>query len=181
MTVWAWRYEANRMRLILITCLALWLLAFPCSAQKHPSGLFVEGGFGVKSIYGGGAGYTFLPGCDVSVRVLTGPYELDGQKTDFSTGSIQGRFTFLPTDPVCPFVEIGYGVSTLLGETTYNGHGFQTAAGLRWWISTFFEIDLRAVYARTWYHERGYPPGGQPSFTDERVWAMVSVGFTPGL
>jgi hypothetical protein len=169
------------MRFVLIACLALSLLPSSGNAQEHPSGLFVEGGLGVKNIYGGGVGHTVFPGFDFSLRVLTGPDEKDGQKTDFSMGSFEGRITFLPSGSFGPFLEIGYGISTLIGVATYNGRGFQMAAGVRWLFAAHLELDFRAVFARTWYHQRDRPPFGLPPFTYDRVWVMVSVGFTPGL
>jgi hypothetical protein len=169
------------MRLLLPGVVVLCLAVSSGHAQKHPIGLFVEGGVGMKAVYGGGVGYAFLRGQDLSIRVLTGPDEREGRKGDLNMGSIQWRAVVLPSGPISPFVEVGYGWSSLSGTVQYNGHGFQAAAGVRWWITTLFDVCLRGVFARIWYHQRNSPPDARPSFTDDRVWGFLSIGFTPGL
>ena len=175
------RHENHAGKRVILTLLVLSVMPLVGNAQKHPSRLYMEGHLGMKLIYGAGVGYTILPGHDLSVRVLAGPDKRDGVDADITSGSVQWRGTLLPSVSVTPFLELGYGLSSLFVAPYYNGHSCCTSAGVRWWFTTHFDISLRAVFARTWYHQRGSPVNAQPSFTDNRVWGMLSVGFAPGL
>ena len=177
------RFQRNSVlrRHWLCPLIVLFLIPMVSNAQKHPSRLFVEGHLGMKLIYGAGVGYTFIAGNDLSIRVLTGPKVWDGQDADITIGSLQWRGTFLPSASVSPFLEIGYGFASLFAAPYFNGHGFQTSAGIRWWFATHFDMSVRAVFARTWYHQRERPSNAKPSFTDDRAWGILSIGFAPGL